>query len=471
MLGNYFIVAIRHLLKQRLYAAISLLGLTLGLTVFIFSQILLSYETNHDHMFKDRAQIWVVGSEYHPEAKAKLRISHNTYSAFAPQLKQTLPGLLHIARVHFEVRPIKTAVTKKHVGIRFADPAFTRIFEFDYLAGDATALDNDKGIILSASMARTLFGHTDVLGLPVTLAKNHQLQVSAVIRDVPPDSHFNSSLVTTQPLTSIVPRTVLTQINPQQSLGGHWQTPSYFHTTYLKTDKTHNKASLQQQIEDLFQKYAPDEAKQYVSNPLVYALKEMNNSALKSFGLPILAMVELLGLLVLIIAFVNHTNLATIQSFDRTKEAGLRQTMGAGRGELMMQFVAESLVMALLALLVALSIVELLVPLFNQATGKALQLNHGKVLPWALLTSLSAGLLAAAWPAWVMANRRPLDSLHNSTHSGMQGTRVSNLMLIVQFCVSTLILSMVFGDVWSKPKNAGGSSAGIEYAAGGIPWH
>ena len=443
MLGNYLTVAIRHLLKQRLYTLISLLGLAMGLAVFMFSRVWLNYDTNHDHMFKDRDQIWVVGSKYHPDAGEKILTSPNTYSAFAPKIEQQLQGLVDIARVQFEVQPVKAANRHWHLGIRFADPAFTRIFDFDYIVGDASALDDGNGIILTASQAKALFGHTNVMGLPITIAQTHQVHVSAVIKDVAPDSHFNASLMPNYQLTSIAPLSVLVAINPKFSSAGNWQSVSMYHNTYLKMDKGSDKAWLQQQIEELYLRHASEEAKQYVSKALIYALTDMGNAVWHSFGLPVREGMGLIGILVMVLAFVNYANIATAQSFGRSKEAGLRQAMGAGRSQLMVQFLAESLVLALLALLVGFCALELMVPILNKYTGRVMQLDHLEVLPLALSTTLLAGLLAGAWPAWVMANQRPLDCLQDLVHPGTKGARLRNLMLIVQFCVSTLILSMV----------------------------
>jgi putative ABC transport system permease protein len=162
-----------------------------------------------------------------------------------------------------------------------------------------------------------------------------------------------------------------------------------------------------------------------------------------AMGIPAIDTIRLLGLLVLIIACVNYTNLATAQSLGRAREVGLRKTFGASQGQLLTQFLVESLTTAVLAMLLAVACMELLIPLFNQWSGKVVTLNYLLIAPFLLLTTITVGIMAGAYPAFLITRSSPIDSLNNSMLKGNSGNLFRSLMIGTQFAISIFMLASV----------------------------
>ena len=154
-------------------------------------------------------------------------------------------------------------------------------------------------------------------------------------------------------------------------------------------------------------------------------------------------MVSLLSFLVLVVACVNYTNLATAQSLGRSREVGMRKTMGAGRAQLLTQFLVESLVIAFLGMLVAVGVLEILIPLFNGAANKVMALDYLRSLPWLLTTTMLVGLCAGAYPAWLITRATPIEALREIARKGKKGSRVRSFMIGAQFAISAFMLAVV----------------------------
>jgi putative ABC transport system permease protein len=151
----------------------------------------------------------------------------------------------------------------------------------------------------------------------------------------------------------------------------------------------------------------------------------------------------LLSFLVLIIACVNYTNLATAQSLGRSREVGMRKTMGAGQGQLLSQFLVESLVIAAIGMVIAIAILEIVIPLINNASNKVIALDHVRTLPWFIATTLLVGLFAGLYPAWLITRASPIDALRDLARKGKKGSNVRSVMIGVQFAISAFMLAIV----------------------------
>ncbi|MEJ2273562.1 MAG: FtsX-like permease family protein, partial [Woeseiaceae bacterium] len=143
------------------------------------------------------------------------------------------------------------------------------------------------------------------------------------------------------------------------------------------------------------------------------------------------------------VACVNYTNLATAQSLGRSREVGMRKTMGASQRQLLGQFLVESLVITAIAMIVAIAVLELIIPLLNNAANKALEIDYLETLPWLVVTTVAVGLLAGAYPAWLITRATPIEALRDSARKGKKGSRMRALMIGVQFAISAFMLAVV----------------------------
>ncbi len=444
MYANYIKLALRNMAKNRLYAFINIAGLSIGLAVFLFGMVLASYERDHDNMFSQRDRIFTAGSVFADGADIGVLETNSVYTAMGPLLKAELGELNAVARTvtrEFLVTLGDSNDSYYHT-ITFADPEFTAIFDFDYLYGDGSAIADPRGVILSESTAQKYFGRSDVVGEVLTLDHEHDLVVKAVIAEIPKDSHFNSSMIQEREPRLFAQLDTLASIR-DFAFDEDWGNLSLGDMTYMLLPEGKTRSWLNDQVNAVFQRHAPEDQQEFIPELRVRPLVEDNTMIWDALGIPAISSIQLLGLMVLIVACVNYTNLATAQSLGRAREVGLRKTFGAGQRQLLAQFMIESLTVATLSMLLALACLELLVPLFNQWSTKTVSLDYLSIAPFLVLTTVFVGVAAGAYPAHMITRATPIDSLHSSMLKGNRGGLFRSLMIGVQFTISVFMLACV----------------------------
>lgn len=456
MLSSYIKVALRNLGKHRLYSAINVLGLAIGLTVFLLSALLSDYETSYDSMFENRDEIYFVGTKFSQSAEIGILEADSVQSALGPLIQTDIPELNAMARLLAREYLITIGEDSYYQDIRFVDPAFVQIFSFEYVAGDAGTINNPGSIIISQSIAEKVFGRVDVIGEIVELDNRHSFIIGAVIQDVGADSHFNSTLMDEGRLDIIAPFSALNKI-ADYPIEGDWDDISFGNRTYVLLPKNFDQQWLQARVDAVYQKHVNSDIKEFVEAYKVRPLVEANTMIQEAVGIPVIASIQLLGFMVLLIACVNYTNLATAQSFGRTREVGLRKSFGASRAQLLLQFLIESLTIALLALLISVATIEILLPFYNQAFGKAVTISYLESLPMLVLVAVLVGLIAGAYPAYQITGVSPIDSLKSREASSQGGNFFRSTMIGLQFALSIFMLATVLVMVFQVDKLEEGS--------------
>lgn len=442
MFQNYIKIALRALAKNKLYAAINVIGLAIGLTVYLFGGIIAEYERNHDTMYENHQRIYTVGSVLSPTANIGVSQLDNTYSAMGPLIGAELEELETFARTIRRGYLLTIGENHFHETLRFTDKELLTIFDFDYLSGDANALADPKGLVITRDTAMKFFGRLDVIGETVLLNHEFDLHVTAVIEEIPQNSHFNSSLIT-DAITLFAPIEALNRID-DWDLAGNWNNISSGNHVYVMTKQPMSTADLNRKLNAIFDRHVEAEMKEKFMTALsVSPLKETNASFWDMVGMPVIESIQILGVLVLIIAIVNYTNLATAQSIGRAKEVGLRKTLGARRGQLMAQFLTESMTIAFISMILAIVFLELLVPLFNSATDKVVAIEYIALIPWLLSTTVIVGLIAGAYPSFLITKTTPIDALRDVNGKGAKGSFFRSLMIGTQFMLSIFMLALV----------------------------
>lgn len=442
MFSNYVKIAIRSILKNKLYAVINILGLTMGLAIYIFGGLLSQYEFSHDFFFKNYENVYTVRGIFNAEAGVGITQSDGVQSAIAPIIEADLSEVTAVARTIRREFLISVGEDSYYQNVRFTDPGFVEIFDFDYIYGDATALNNTTSVIITETIAQKYFGGENPVGKSITLDHEHDVNIGAVIRDVPINSHFASLFIMPNPVSILIPIGAMERITdfiPNEN----WGDLSMGNLTYIMLPEHLDINWLQTQMDGIFERHYPEERKEIVSELVVEPLSRANSAFWDALGIPAITIVETLGLLVLIVACVNYTNLATAQSMGRAREVGLRKTLGAGRFQLLCQFIIESLTITLFALVLALTILEIIIPLFNDATGKILSVSYIEVLPWLLLTTVLVGIIAGSYPAYVITKTSPIDALRDSARKGRSASWIRGGMIAVQFIISVFMLAVM----------------------------
>jgi len=441
MISNYLISAWRNIFKNRLYAVINVFGLALGLTVYFLGGVLATYEKSHDMMFSNHARTYTIGSLLSPNANFGVKEFDTTYTAVGPHLEAGLPNVDAMARTVRRNYLLTVADNSFYEQLRFADSSLTQIFDFNYIAGSAAALENPDGLLVTRSMAEKLFGRIDVIGETVELDHEHVLHVTAVIEDVPANSHFNSGIIGGNPLTAVAPLKALNRI-ADYDLAGNWNNISMGNQVYVMLDHPRALEELDPQLNEIFSAHASEDTKEMMVGLRGRALQETNTAIWDMVGMPVIESIQILGALVLLIAIVNYTNLAMAQSMRRTREVGIRKTHGATRYQLLTQFLVESFAIAGIAVALSVVALELIVPQFNSVSGKVVTLDYVAMLPWLLGTTFVVGILAGLYPSYLITKVRPIDTLADKSGTKASGGLFRASMIGIQFMLAIFMLAL-----------------------------
>jgi putative ABC transport system permease protein len=442
MFWNNVKIALRNLRKNKMFALVNILGLALGLTIYVFGGLLVKYERTHDMFFENSANIYTIGSIAAPDLDVGVDKFNATFTTVGPIIEAELQDVELVARTVTSEFLLSVDDKSFYEGLHFADAALLEIFDFNYIHGDSAALQDPSGLVLNESSAIKYFGHTDVLGETITFDNEFDFHITAVIEDVPRNSHFISSVIMDTGFNFVAPINGLNRMR-DWDLAGNWNNLSIGNMTYVLLPEALGEDWLNTQVDGIYERLVPDEQKQVIADLTVASLRRANLAFWDMIGMPVIKVVSLLSFLVLIVACVNYTNLATAQSLGRSREVGMRKTMGASQRQLLAQFLVESLVIAAIAMLVAIAALEMVIPLFNNMANKSLSLSYLATMPWLVLTTLMVGLFAGMYPAWLITRASPIDALRDMARKGKKGARMRSIMIGAQFAISAFMLAIV----------------------------
>lgn len=451
MFGNYIKIAIRNIARNKLYAAINILGLTMGLVLYIFGSLFADYEYSHDAFFKNVDRTYTLMSVFGESSNFEGMEQNVVYSAIAPILRAEFDEPEAIARTISQEYLISVDDDHYYQQLRFADADLLKIFDFDYIDGSTSALDNSNGAVLTRSMAQKLFKDENALGKTITLDHKYTFQITAIIEDLPANTHFNSQLVPDIDLEILLPMTAYQNAgnyDPDENFGNI----SDGNLTYVLLPEGFDESWLRTQMDGIYERHYSDEDKRFIGGLTTKPLIRANVAMWDMIGIPAIDIIKYLGLGVLIIACVNYTNLATAQSMGRAREVGLRKTLGAVPKQLLSQFITESITITGLAMVLALTMLELLLPVFNASTGKMLMMDYSAILPWVIMTVLVVGTLSGSYPAYLITRTNPIEALRDGQNKQGSSSWIRSTMIGVQFAFSVFMLAAVI-VVYAQNKN------------------
>jgi putative ABC transport system permease protein len=441
LLRNYFLIGLRNIRRQRGYAAINIFGLAVGLACCLLIALFVRDELAYDrfHERADRIHRVVIDGTASDTPTDEFAV---TSRPIGPALVETYPDIEAFVRL----APYDPTV--RHRGeyvygekVFFADPSFFEVFSFPLLEGDpATSLRDPYTLVLTESAARRYFPDGDALGQSLTLNDQHEVEVTGIMRDVRPTSHFTFDM-----LVSFATYDALVPVPAQ----GEWLNLGIY--TYVLLRPGANAAAVEAQIADHVHRVWGEVLDQ-INIRVALALEPITGIYLHSqrkyqigptsSAWTVYAFLAI-ALFVLLIACVNYMNLATARSLQRAREVGVRKTLGASRSGLVRQFLGESVLVALLALVAALILVAAALPLFNAVAGK--ELSYFAILaPTFLLTLLAAtvvvGLLAGSYPALVLSGFLPALVLKGEFRTSRHGAHLRQGLVVFQFAVSVALI-------------------------------
>lgn len=439
MLTNYIKVAVRNLLRQKAFSLINILGLALGIACTALIGMWVTDELSYDRFHADADRIYRITATL-PEMNVHAAV---TSAPIAPAIKSEIPEIADAVRMTGRNRDLIQVgdIKFEEPGVIFADSNFFEVFTFPFIRGDKkTALLNPEGIVITESVARKYFNSIDVIDKTIKKNNDKDFTITGVIADVPDNSHLHFDFV--QPMS------FLARTNNDFKLN-IWDNFNYYSYVKLNEKADQSKAgiaSVQDKMQAIYKKNETVLKVAFILQPVADIHLHSNfladiaghGSAQNVYIFTIVA------IFILVVACLNFMNLATARAARRAKEVGLRKVVGAIRTHLMGQFLAESLVVALLSLVLALLMIYLALPYFNTLGGKNLTLDFTNVqfVTGLLAITVITGLVAGSYPALYLSGFLPATVLKGNFNSGNAGSLFRNAMVVVQFAVS---ISLIVG--------------------------
>jgi len=443
MLKNYLKVALRNIKRYKAYSFINISGLAVGLAccilIFLWVQDEWSYDRYHQHA--DRVFRISYGER---EGETVEHIALSPFAA-APIVTEEIPEIVAFTRLQWHQGLFLVGEeTFEETDIFYVDADFFAIFSHEFLAGDpTTALSQSGSAVLTESTARKLFGSSDILGRILHLREEGNLQVTAVIADVPPNSHCQF-------------RALISNHRIRQTMSDLYTSWDWIRGwSYVLLRDGAEPDDVVRKINQVALKHRDEEAVQYASQPDI-KLQRITDVHLTSHllgeletngSMQLVVVFSLIAVFILLIACINFMNLATARSANRSKEVGMRKVMGAQKGHLIHQFLSETVLTAAVALAVALMLVVLILPAFNQLTSKNLYLDflsHGNFWGGMAVLILVTGAVSGSYPAFYLSSFQPIVTLRKTLSSGLRGSVFRSVLVVLQFSVSiALIISTV----------------------------
>ncbi|MDA3954138.1 MAG: ABC transporter permease [Bacteroidales bacterium] len=444
-------IALRNILKYWNYSIINIGGLAIGLASFIFIVLYIDDEIKYDKYHEHAENIYRVNRLYNSndvdEDAATLSFPAG------PTLVEDYPGIVDKqVRFHNQLRNQWFFDYQKSEDeiIRFNEPHFLLadstvfdIFTFPFVEGDPeTALDNPGTIVVTESTAKRYFGDESAMGKVLRVEEVIDFEITGVIKDLPTQSHFKIDI-----LGSL---NTIRQFNRNGQLPQTWITNNCW--TYIKLHDGINPEMLDERFPEFVENHYDD----LRDADVTLYLQALTDIHLKSHHLfemhpnsnsVYVYILSIVALIILALACINFMNLATASSAGRAKEIGLKKVFGSQRRKLIFQFLGEAVVQSFVAMLIAIIIVELLIPGYNNFTGKIITpsfLVELKILGFILGVAFVVGLIAGVYPAFVLSSFKPLKVLKGALKSGTKSGTARKVLVVIQFTIS---ISLIIGSL------------------------
>lgn len=453
MLRTHLKLALRTLRRHRAFALLNIAGLAIGMAASMLILLWVRDELSFDRWETHAKDIYRITSA---SSGQKFAV---TPPAMTVALQATEPEVRNTVRVSAQSGAVFSTKDKtfKERDLLYVDSTFFEVFSYRLKEGDpAKALRNPDGIVLTQAMARKYFGDEDPIGKVLKKDNRGEKIVTGVLADVPANAHlrFDALMSTGDP-------DIRSQISQ-----GYW-TNFIFYDYILTNDGFNDPKRLERRMDELFGENNKDIKVTFQLQPLtrIHLYSDAEYDMAANGNVLYVRIFFIVAIIILIVACINFMNLATARSARRAKEVGLRKVVGARRGQLIVQFLGESVLISLIAYITAMAIVWLALPYFNDLAGKNLNLTttDGKFIGVAILT----GLISGAYPALFLSGFQPGKVLKGQWRSLGSNKGFRNALVVVQFVISIVLLigtALIYAQLrYIKNKDLGYDKTNLLY--------
>ena len=439
MLINHIKIAWRHLTKHKIYSAITMSGLVLGLGVFILFAVLLYSQSNYNSFHKNADRIYSVAQVL----SRGIEKDHHSAITPAPLKDALLTEFPEIEKAARFFPPGRMVVRQKdklfyESRIRFVDPDFLSIFTFDLLRGEIeTVLSNPYSIVLTEASALKYFGNEDPMGKSLTINNDFDVVVTGITEDIPENSSIRFDFLVSMETAGAMKIRLDDWSDNNQA-------------TFLLLSDGADREALNAKLSSLIKRYYPDSPK----SPQRLYLHSLQDFHLNSYDMDCYwstAQMSRIGIwiiavLILIIACINFMNLSTARYAIRANEVGMRKVIGAKRMQLIQQFLGESILMALISLPVAILFSELARPGLIAIMGGGIFIapiwNFPRVMTLTLGVTVLTGFFAGSYPAFYVSAFQAVQVFKGRLIKGKKGSRFRKILVVTQFTFSIILILM-----------------------------
>lgn len=454
MITTYLKTAWRNLMKNKTFSLINIFGLAIGLACCLLISLYLAYELGYDKYHPDANRIYQVGTVFVREGKESSR--PNTPGNMGKYMQQEFPEIEETVKLlglfgedktllryqGNNASPVSFYENKGYL----TDPGFFRFFQYHFTEGDPnSALNLPNTVVLSDKIAAKLFGNQSALNKVIHISSStngeSDVTVTGVFRSETRPTHINGQF-----FLAYRGGEMERYVNRQPGLAYN---NMFF--TYLKLKKGTDAAQLQSKFPAFINKYAGDDLKAagfskkqfLVALPDIHLRSGMEENVTASGSVTYLYILGSVAIFSLLIACINFMNLSTARSARRAAEVGIRKVLGASRGALIKQFLGESLLMSLIALLIAFALALLCLPAFAAACGKPLVFSfsqHGWILAGFVVLALLTGFIAGLYPAFYLSSFKPVRILKSKFSGSLATVSVRKALVVFQFVISSILI-------------------------------
>ncbi len=434
MYKNYLKIAFRNLAKNKVLSFINIVGLAVGIACTLVIVLFIQDELSFDKYNNNPERIHRVVKDFVNDDGTKLPDA-TTPPALAPLLQSEIPEVEHVVRIfpNWGTKYLVKYQDKNFYeeGVYRADSSIFKVFNFPFVKGNANdAFKEIKSVVFTETAAKKYFGIDDPIGITVEISPMGPHTVTAVIKDVPANSHFTFDFL-------ISTRTIGGNID--QSWG------FYNFYTYIKLKPNTSIATVEPKIVSLFKKNQPENTNIFYTQPLtdIHLKSNLRWELKPNSDTTYIYVFATIALFLIVIASINYINLVTAKSALRAKEVGVRKVVGAERSSLVRQFLIESVLTVFLASILATAIGSIILPAFNNITQKSLSIfssDNSLVLFVIIGFTLLTGLLAGLYPAFYLSRFNPSIVLKGVANQGRKTINLRKALVVLQFVISVVLI-------------------------------
>lgn len=436
MIRNYFKIAFRNLWKNKMFTAINLSGLIIGMTAVILIGLWIQNEVSFERFHKNESSLYKIYNR--SSGNDEIYTWDITSGPLGKALEKDFPEVKNTARIYWSTDRLFNYGDKsiKAKG-NDVDGAFLTMFSFPLLEGSAAhALDDVNSIVITEKLAKNLFGNTDPINKIVKINNKDNYKITGVLKNLPSNTEFDFDY-----LVSLKANENLYSNN------NSWGTNTFY--TYVQLQPNISIDKFNPKIKNELIKYSPDLATEIFLYPIKkwHLYSRFENGKIAGGRIEMVRLVAIIGALILLIVCINFMNLSTAQSQKRAKEVGVRKAIGAGKASLVGQFLSESVLLAFIGGIIALALAVLCLPYFNQLIETSLELHFSYPLFWLGFVGfiLFIGLLAGSYPAFVLSSFTPNNIFKGLPNRGKTRFNPRKTLVVIQFtvCIMLIISTMV----------------------------